>query len=53
MLETYSQWIIVATRADAFSPVPLDRDWRARERRAGNVDGKGTRKRSFFATFFA
>lgn len=52
MLETYSQWIIVATRADAFSPVPMDRDWRARQRRAENAEKKAVKKKSLLAFFF-
>lgn len=52
MLETYSQWIIVATRADAFSPQPMDRDWRVRERRAANADERPAKKRSLLGFFF-
>jgi len=52
MLETYSQWIIVATRADAFSPVPMDRDWRVRQRRAANAETMTEKKRSLLASLF-
>jgi len=52
MLETYSQWIIVATRADAFSSVPLDRDWRVRQRRTANAENRTEKKRSSFASLF-
>lgn len=52
MIETFSQWISVATGADAYSHVPKNRDWRARERRAAGKGTEPTRNRSFLSFLF-